>query len=79
MLTGALHAGRVWFSCSNGLEVVQLTVVWETMQHAQSYVHTGKANVYSRGGGVLGNRRSSLKPPLEPNLKRGGVLGGGGG
>ena len=31
----------------------------------------------TRGAGILGNRISCLKPPPEPNLKKGGVLGGG--
>ena len=30
-----------------------------------------------QGGGILGNRISCLKPPPEPNLKKGGVLEGG--
>ena len=31
----------------------------------------------ARGAGILGNRISCLKPPREPNLKKGGGLGGG--
>ena len=29
--SGALHTVRVWSNCGTGLEVVQLTGVWETM------------------------------------------------
>ena len=46
LLTGALHAVRVRFTCSNGLEATLLTVARETSHHARSCAHAGKANVY---------------------------------
>ena len=50
---------------------------WPTCGHSGYLTHAVSGVPKARGGGgILGNRISCLKTPPEPNLKKGGGLGG---